>query len=239
MKEQTNRIKERVQSVDALRGLCVILMVGHHFLYDLVVFLGAPMWLFANPLFTVLQPVFAGCFIMLAGVSSRFSRSNIKRGLRVLAAAVAISVVMHFMDMPILFGILHFLGFAMVFYGLTSKIWEKIPQKLAPFLFALLVPSAVVFLNVVNVDSHYLWMFGFTYPGFASVDYYPILPWIFVFLFGAWLGEPIRERRLPKFVYDLNPPFLPVVGRHAFIIYLLHQPILYGAVMLLSFLFAA
>ena len=31
---------ERIQSIDALRGLCVLLMCIHHFLYDLAAFLG-------------------------------------------------------------------------------------------------------------------------------------------------------------------------------------------------------
>jgi uncharacterized membrane protein len=86
------------------------------------------------------------------------------------------------------------------------------------------------------VDSHYLWIFGFTYPGFASADYFPLLPWLFVFLFGTWLGGPVRERRLPKWVYDIKPPFLPRVGRQAFLIYLLHQPLLYSITMLIALL---
>jgi len=232
-RETKTQHKERIHSIDALRGLCVVLMVGHHFLYDLVVFLDAPNWLFFNPLFHILQPIFAGCFIMLAGVSSRFSRSNIKRGLRVLAAACVISVVTWFMHMPILFGVLHFLGVAMVFYGLTHGFWEKLPQSMLPWLFALLLTASLVLLKQVEVQRHYLWIFGFTYPGFDSVDYFPLLPWIFVFLFGAWLGLPVRERRLPAWVYSIKPPLLPVVGRHAFIIYLLHQPILYGIMLLI------
>ena len=80
---------ERIQSIDALRGLCVVLMCIHHLLYDLAAFLGAPWWLFDNPVFRILHYIFAGCFIFLSGLSSRFSRSNTKRGLKVIAIALA------------------------------------------------------------------------------------------------------------------------------------------------------
>ena len=237
--EHQASVKERIQSIDALRGLCVILMVGHHFLYDLVAFLDAPQWLFYNPFFMILEPIFAGCFIILAGVSSRFSRSNFKRGLRVLAAAFAVSIISFLIQMPIIFGILHFLGVVMVLYGLTQNLWEKLPQQLLPGLYILLIVVSSLLIKLVEVETHYLWIFGFTYPGFASADYFPLLPWVFVFLFGAWLGRPIQERRLPAWIYMKKPPFLPSVGRRAFIIYLLHQPILYGITMLMRSLFAS
>ena len=231
--QQKTAAKERINSIDALRGLCVLLMVGHHFLYDLAAFAGAPAWLFYNPLFEVLEPLFAGCFIMLAGVSSRFSRSNIKRGWRVVAAACLISIVTWYIGIPIIFGILHFLGLAMIFYGLTSRFWENLPQKILPWLYALLVLGAILLLRLVEVESPYLWIVGFTSDSFESADYFPLLPWIFVFLFGAYLGQPIKERHLPAWVYSINPPCLPAIGRRAFLIYLLHQPILYGLTLLI------
>lgn len=202
----------RIQSIDALRGLCVILMVIHHFLYDLVVFLNAPAWLFFNPVFQFLHYVFAGCFILLAGVSSRFSRSNVRRGLKVIAAALAITLVTYFMDMIIVFGILHFMGFAMVFYGLTRKFWDKIPERAAPALYLVLLVGSALALRMIEIDSHWLWPFGIIYQGFYSADYFPIFPWIFVFLLGAWLGKLVVERRLPASVYTVSPAAFPIGG---------------------------
>ena len=75
----------RIELMDALRGLAVCLMVLHHFLYDLCEFLGAPWWLFTNPVFDVLHYFFAGLFIFLSGISSDFSRSNLKRGAKARA----------------------------------------------------------------------------------------------------------------------------------------------------------
>ena len=82
----------RIELMDALRGLAVCLMVLHHFLYDLCEFLGAPWWLFTNPVFDVLHYFFAGLFIFLSGISSDFSRSNLKRGAKAMALALGITL---------------------------------------------------------------------------------------------------------------------------------------------------
>ena len=98
----------RIELMDALRGLAVCLMVLHHFLYDLCAFLGAPWWLFTNPVFDVLHYFFAGLFIFLSGISSDFSRSNLKRGAKAMTLALGITLVTYFMDMTIVFGVLHY-----------------------------------------------------------------------------------------------------------------------------------
>ena len=228
--------EKRIQLIDALRGIDVVLMVIHHFFYDLVVFLGAPAWLFSNPVFDFLHYVFAGLFIVLSGVSSRFSRSNVKRGIKVLSAALAITLVTYFMEMPIRFGVLHLLGFCMVFYGVTHKLWDGAPRVFALGVTAAMTAATALLTYFVPLDTKYLWMFGWTYPGFYSADYFPIFPWLFVFLFGTVLGAYIKEGRFPKRFYEVSPPFFPAVGRHALIIYLLHQPVLYGITMLLALL---
>ena len=229
--------KKRIQLIDATRGLCVILMVGHHFLYDLVVFVGAPAWLFSNPVLNVLHYFFAGMFIFLSGISSRFSHSNFKRGVKVFLVAMAISLVTLFMDMPIRFGVLHLLGFCMIFYGLTYKLWESFPAAVVPvFCTALIILTASLAGGVVS-GTKFLWMFGWVYPGFYSSDYFPIFPWVFVFLLGTWAGKYIKDGRLPAWFYDLQVPLFPAVGRKALIIYVLHQPALYVITLLIKKMF--
>lgn len=224
---------DRIQLMDGLRGLAVILMVIHHFFYDLVVFLGAPPVLFSNPVFDFLHYIFAGLFILLSGISSRFSRSNLKRGLKVMVVAYVITIVTTFMDMPIRFGVLHLLGFCMIFYGVTYKLWESFPFFVVPALCIILLPFSNWLLDTWDPNVNFLWMFGWTYPGFSSSDYFPILPWIFVFLFGTWLGKYIKEKRFPDWFYSVQLPVLPQIGRKALLIYIVHQPILYGITLLL------
>jgi len=232
--EGTTRARSpRIDLIDAARGFSVILMVIHHFLFDLVDFLGAPIWLFYNPVFNVLQAIFAGLFIFLCGVSSRFSRSNLKRGGKTAAAALAISVVTYFMGMPILFGILHLLAVCMILYGLLGRWIERISQKIAPFLWIVLIVLSALAVARIPAWSEHVWALGWTTEAFFSADYFPIFPWVFVFLLGTWAGEPIRERKLPKWFYEKKAPLFARAGRHSFLIYLAHQPILYGLTMLI------
>ena len=225
--------KRRIQLIDALRGLAVLLMVVHHFLYDLAAFAGAPWWLFSNPVFDVLHYVFAGLFILLSGISSDFSRSNVKRGLKALGCALVITAVTAVMEMQVLFGVLHLLGTCMVFYGLTRGLWERLPWWGIPAISLVGIALTGHMTGGVMGESRWLWMFGRIYDGFVSTDYFPLLPWVFVFLLGTWAGKYIKEGKLPQWFYEAKCPPLETVGRHSLVIYMLHQPVLYGLTMVL------
>ena len=233
--------KKRIEIIDALRGLSVVLMVIHHFLYNLAEFLGAPWWLFTNPVFDVLHYFFAGLFLFLSGVSSRFSRSNIKRGIIASILAMVISAVTYYMGMPIWFGVLHLLGFSMLFFGLTKNLWDMIPRKAASVLFFAAIVAGALATGRVSVTSEAGWMrniisiIGWPQPDFISYDYFPLLPWLFVFLLGTWAGLYIVERKLPEWFYELKPPFFPAIGRKALVIYILHQPVLYAIVIMIKY----
>jgi len=228
--------KQRIELMDAVRGLAVCLMVVHHFLYDLCEFLGAPWWLFTNPVFDVLHYFFAGLFILLSGISSDFSRSNLRRGAKAMALALAITFVTYFMGMTIVFGVLHLLASCMLLFGLTRKLWEALPAWVLPMLCVALIVLTAPCANGVTTQTPHLWIFGFTTPSFASADYFPLLPWFFVFLLGTWAGRYVKAGRLPQWFYTARAPHLAAVGRRALIIYVLHQPALYGVTMLLRLL---
>ena len=240
MEETKGKKRERIEIIDALRGLSIVLMVFHHLFYNLWVFLGAPAWIYTNPVFDILSPFFAGVFIFLSGVSSRFSRGNVERGAIVIVLAVLVTYVTVRMEMGIWFGILHLLGFSMVFFGITHKLFDLIPRVAAPFIFIALIAGSIYARANVALTSEnpvlrdMLSILGWQQQGFRSRDYFPLLPWLFIFMLGTWAGLYIREKKLPNWFYEAKFPIFPAIGRKTLLIYILHQPVLYGLVVLIQ-----
>ncbi len=209
-------------------------MVCHHFLFDLCQFLGAPWVLFYNPPFEVLHYIFAAAFVLISGMSSRFSRSNLWRGAKLLVVALALELVTWFLRMPDRFGVLHLLSVSMLCYGAAERFPNVLPARAEPWIYLGLGALSFLATRLIKLPTDIFWMFGWYGDDFFSSDYFPIFPWIFVFFFGAWLGKLVVEGRFPKWFYSFKMPFFPLVGRHALLIYVLHQPVLYGIVMLLG-----
>ena len=81
-----------------------------------------------------------------------------------------------------------------------------------------------------NLLTAYL---GFPNPGFFSTDYFPLFPWFFLFLTGHFLHRLLEEKDLNQRLFSRGQvPVLNWMGRHSLIIYLLHQPVLYGLCLL-------
>ena len=74
----------------------------------------------------------------------------------------------------------------------------------------------------------FLAVLGLPGPGFWSSDYFPLIPWLCLYLCGYFLWRLIGSRR--KVMDRLRPGVRPLafVGRHSLVIYLLHQPVLMG-----------
>ena len=146
-------------------------------------------------------------------------------------------------DSRILFGVLTCIGSCMLLMIPAEKLTEKIPASFGAIfsfcLFLLLrncgsgtlgfeqlvicrLPEAIYRNNL----TAYL---GFPHRSFFSTDYFPLIPWFFLYLTGYFLfrighqnGWNVRLFARGRF------PLLNALGRHSLLIYLLHQPVLYG-----------
>jgi len=125
------RKPNRVCLLDELRGLAVLLMIFYHGAYDAVYifrFTGSG-WFTSVPM-DFLQLYIAVSFILIAGIMGRYSRSNFRRGVKTFLCGLLVTAVT-LLVMPserILFGILHFLGAAMMLLGLFEPLLRKIPD---------------------------------------------------------------------------------------------------------------
>lgn len=216
----------RIQIIDGLRGLSILLMVAYHFGYDLIIFAGAPPQLIDNPVLDVLQQFFAGVFIFLSGISCRFSKSNSRRGFQMLGVAIVITAVTWAIKLPVWFGIIHFLGTAAILFSLLRPVIDRIPRPLQLIIYITLHLCSLPFIGR-RYDISWLWWLGLRPVGWASADYFPLLPWFFIYLIGTLAGTYIVEKRLPERFYTQKVPFFAAVGRNTMFVYIIHQPVLY------------
>ena len=230
-------MSERISWLDGWRGIACWLMIIYHLLFDFYMF-GWMRWetLMSWPL-VVLEKYIAYSFILCAGISATISRSVLRRGVITLGAGALVIAASFIAGAPILFGVLQFLGCAMVMYALVGKWVQRVPERIAPVLWLALFVLTHIWTDSATVDAKWLFWLGFRYPGFVSYDYFPILPYIFLFFLGSWAGQMIkRYREKMPFLEKKAPKCLTWTGSRTLWIYLLHQPVLYGACLAVSLL---
>ena len=227
----------RLHLLDTLRGFSIIYVVFYHAIFNLSLTNAWAYNLLYSPAMEISQFIFVGILIFISGICTKLTRSNLKRGLKTLAAAMLVTAVSAIIapNMTIIFGILHFFAAAMLIYAFFGKLVDKIPAAIGIPLFSLL------WLFTYNIydyapkmpKSIILFILGFK-TGHMSGDYYPLIPHLFLFLLGAIIGRFIKRENAPRLL-TINPlPPISFIGRHTLLIYLIHQPVLYGISFILS-----
>lgn len=227
---------------DLLRGYTLLNMVLFHFLYDVFIIYGRnPDWL--DGLFPNIWQQWICCtFIMISGIVFHFSRKPIRRGIVLNLIGFAITGVTIFMipEEAIRFGILNLIGCAILMTALLQPWLRRIPSGMG------LMISLLLFLLCEQIPDGFLgcyslrllqlpdWLYqtfagawlGFPNAGFTSSDYFPLIPWLFVFWGGYYL-QPLIEKYIPERTLTWNPvPVLSSIGRNTIWVYIAHQPIL-------------
>ena len=221
-------MRRRFDILDAWRTLAIVLMVTYHFLYDLYIFgVMTAEQLFSAPL-NVLERFICCSFILLAGASARFSRNNLRHGLIVLTAGLIVEAGAMIAGQAIRWGVLMLLGSSMALYHFLGKGLQKIPGWLLAAGGGGLFFLTRWWTGRTIVSVKWLYPLGFMFHGFYSADYFPLMPWFFLFLVGTVLGGWCLERRDSRLLTMQMPKALTWPGRHSLVIYVLHQPVLYG-----------
>ena len=248
----------RLFLLDELRGFAIICMVLFHAFFTASEMFGWPVATKLLHFFTPAEPYFAALFILISGISCNLSHSNLKRGLILLGISAAMTIVTYsgrfvgIYGIVIWFGILHLLAVCILFVALTGRGLKKIHPFVAILLCAFLFYftmnvelyngarlnffSQTIALPPSLYETDILCPFGFYSRDFFSADYFPLLPWLFMFLIGYYLGMYVKKGKFPKFFYNKHIRPFAFVGKYTLWIYIIHQPVIYAVCYAVSFI---
>ena len=161
--------KKRIWELDFLRGICVLLMIFDHTMYDLA-FIFAAGWYkatgiysfyklasygstyWSSPLRLFVEPLVVIIFTTICGISCSFSKSNLKRGLLIGVFSILITIVTTIIEEPIQFGIFHMFTIAILLWSLINFLCKKDTKKTA-FVCAF-IGIAIVVINQILCSIH-------------------------------------------------------------------------------------
>ena len=228
----------RVPALDALRGTAIVAMAIYHFCFDLRYFgfLRADLehdwrWITARTLILSTFLLVAGASAVLADRlhAGRTSRRWLVHVAVIAAAAVAVSAGSYLMFPRtwIWFGVLHAIAVSL----LIARPFVRRPALAAAAGVAIVV-AGLAFHNAA-FDNRTLGWLGFMTAKPPTEDYVPLFPWTGVLLLGIAVGHHLVRTRFAALApLSRAPAVLGSLGRHSLAVYLLHQPILIGALWL-------
>lgn len=228
---------KRNYNLDKWRGFTIISMVLFHLMYNINYYWHVS-WYDGTILNKIWQLSIACSFFIISGITSNFlsPKKNIERGVKTSLIGFAITLITYVAapNQFILWGVLNGLGACMIIVGLIENYKDISPKRAVIFLILFIISYKVprgilydkqVFKNLYDLNFFYL---GFPSSDFHSTDYFPLIPWIFIYFFGFCLGKSLKNKNF----YDRHgrDSTLAKIGRYAMPIYLAHQIILYPLV---------
>jgi uncharacterized membrane protein len=237
-------LKERFWEIDFLRGIAVIMMIVFHIFYDLNFYNIFNVNLHSGPVLLFLYPI-GTLFLLLVGISltlSYFKAQNsmtkqqvqlkfIIRGLKIFGLGLLITFVtwIYLEQGFIIFGVLHCIGLSIILS------YPLIRYRFLNLALGIVFVTVGILLETVTFDFYWLVWLGFTPSQFYTVDYFPLLPWFGVVLLGVFIGNGLYKNNRRVFIIrnlSRNIVIRPLCffGRHALIIYFLHQLIIVGLI---------
>ncbi len=228
----------RFDRLDALRGAAIVWMALFHFCFDLNYYrlLSPAQNFYADPFWTVQRAAIVTLFMFTAGLSQAVAHDAgqgwprfWKRWLQIAACALLVSAgsALMFPKSWISFGVLH--GFAVML------VIARVAAPLRPWLW----PLGLVLVLLPQVVQHPFfdtrltnWI-GLVTRKPVTEDFAPVLPWLGVMLWGVAAGQWLllyRRALMSGALPSLLQP-LAALGRWSLSFYMLHQPLLIGAIL--------
>jgi uncharacterized membrane protein len=224
--------------LDALRGAAIVWMAVFHFCFDLNHYklLSPAQDFYRDPFWTVQRAAIVTLFMFTAGLSQavaldagqgwpRFWRRWAQ--IAVCALLVSAGSALMFPKSWISFGVLH--GFAVML--VLARCAAPLRAWLWPLGLVLVVLPHLV--QHPFFDSRWTNWVGLVTRKPVTEDYAPVLPWLGVMLWGLAVGRWLLARRRGVLAGALPAALRPLatLGRWSLSFYMVHQPLLIGAIL--------
>ena len=233
----------RFDRLDALRGVAIVWMTVFHFCFDLNHFGWIHQQFLADPLWTVQRTCIVSLFLFCAGLSQAVAHDQgqgwprfWKRWAQIAGCAVLVTAGSWFMfpRSYIFFGVLHGIAVLLVIVRLTAGWgWWLWPLGAA----AIALPHVVAQLHAANpsldvLNRAPLHVLGLVSRKPVTEDYVPVFPWLGVMWWGMAAGRWLLAHRRDALTGALARGASPLawLGRWSLSWYMVHQPVLIGAV---------
>lgn len=228
----------RIHVLDLARTVALACMVVFHLTFDLMLFDHLP----PGTVFQGGWPLFArgiaSSFLFLAGLSLWLAHGEVihwrpftRRFLMVALAALLVSVATYFAmgAQFIRWGILHMIAAG----SLIGLLFLRLPVVLTLATAAMAFAAPHLLRHSVFDSPSLIWV-GLSTEIPPMMDYEPVLPWLCPVLVGIALGKVLTRAGVWPVLALWQPGrmlrALAWPGRHSLAIYLIHQPVLFGAV---------
>lgn len=225
----------RFPAVDLARGIAIVGMAVYHFSWDLAYFGLAAFDLLGDPFWLAFRAVVLSAFLLLVGVSHvlaqrrGFAARPFLRRLGLIAASAAAITAASYVAFPqtfIFFGVLHCIALSSLLLLGVARLPSIAIAAIAVACFA-----APELIDAPFFDNAWLVWLGLATWTPASNDFVPLLPWFGMVAAGVVLGRVLAAKQtvLRWQWQGASSNALQWAGRHSLIVYLLHQPVLFGS----------
>jgi uncharacterized membrane protein len=236
---------QRFDRIDALRGAAIVWMTAYHFCFDLHHFGWLHEDFYRDPFWTWQRSAIVSLFLFCAGLGQAVAVERgqgwprfWRRWAQVAGCALLVTAGSWLMYPRsfIYFGVLHGIAVMLVVTRLTAGwgrwLW---PAGALAILAPLAAPATHAAWPALGVlDARWLNWLGWISAKPVTEDYVPLLPWLGVMWWGLAAGQWLLRERA-AFVQGAIPrPAQPLawLGRWSLSWYMLHQPLLIGAMLL-------
>ena len=234
----------RIDLIDTLRGLALVWMTLFHFCFDLNEFHYLRQDFYNDPLWTLQRAVILSTFLLCAGMGQAVALQQRqdwirfwRRWAQVAACAVLVTIGSWWMFPRsfIYFGVLHAMALMLIVARLTAP-WGRWLWLLG--LIAILLPQFAPQALEQSTwkalfNGRWLNWLGWITHKPITEDYVPLLPWMGVVWWGVASGQwLLRQARLREWQALGAGRGLAALGRWSLAYYMLHQPVMIGALIL-------